>query len=132
MKMTKDKVFSTIGEVQPLLVFSVDGCRTAEHTLNDLLLAEQMTGSGAIILIDNYYNLNLPSVQEGIAKYFSTQPVRQVLLCSAFSKLLLVDSVYHDRFMKKLVLRLRSVNQCPAKKVKRYGLENFSALRKRQ
>lgn len=129
MQLTREKVLSTTGELPPLAMFSVDGCHTAEHTLNDLLLAERMTGSGSIIFIDDYYNPNWPGVQEGIAKYFFSQPVRYVPLCFAFSKLLLVDIAYHERFLERLEPRIRAVDRWSIKRVKRFGWENFTIRR---
>lgn len=129
MQLTPDKILSATGTIAPLSMFSVDGCHTAEHTLNDLLIADQMTGSGAIIFIDDYYNPNWPGVQEGIAKYFFAHPVRYVPLCFAFSKLLLVDIAYHDRFLQRLEPRLKAVEKWAVKRVKRFGWDNFSVRR---
>ena len=129
MQLTPGKIFEVTGMVSPLSMFSVDGCHTAEHTLNDLLIGEEMVGSGGIIFIDDYYNPNWPGVQEGIAKYFFTRPVRYVPLCFAFSKLLLVDIAYHDRFLKRLEPRLKAVDSWAVKRVKRFGWENFSVRR---
>lgn len=129
MQLTPDKILAGTGQLDPLSMFSVDGCHTAEHTLNDLLLAERLVGSGAIIFIDDYYNVDWPGVQEGVAKYFFHHPVRYVPLCFAFSKLLLVDIAYHTHFLKQLEPRIRAVDRWAVKKVQRFGWLNFSIRR---
>lgn len=131
MQLTRSAVFEAAGHSDPLSMFSVDGCHTAEHTFNDLLIAEQLVGSGGIIFIDDYYNPNWPGVQEGVAKYFFTQPGRYVPLCFAFSKLILVDIAFHDRFLARLEPRLKAVEGWAVKKVRRYGWTNFSVRRAR-
>lgn len=129
MQLTPDRIHAITGPVDPMSMFSVDGCHTAEHTLNDLLIAEQMTGSGSIIFIDDYYNPNWPGVQEGIAKYFFTHPVRYVPLCFAFSKLLLVDIAYHERYLKRLEPRLKAIDNWATKRVRRFGWDNLTVRR---
>jgi len=50
---------------QPVRLFSVDGCHTAEHTESDLILAEAVLAPGGIIVLDDFDNAEWPTVHEG-------------------------------------------------------------------
>lgn len=66
----------TDGEM--IRLFSVDGSHTAEHTVNDLLLAQETITSGGVIFIDDFFNKNWPGVMEGINKFFVLNANRKV------------------------------------------------------
>ena len=56
--------------------FSVDGCHTPEHTVNDARIAMELTDTRGIVFIDDYNNPNWPGVQEGICLLYTSPSPR--------------------------------------------------------
>jgi hypothetical protein len=58
---------------QPVRLFSVDGAHTAEHTANDLTIAQDALSQRGVVVVDDWFNPNWPGVQEGLFD-FMRQP----------------------------------------------------------
>lgn len=105
-------------------MFSVDGCHLAEHTINDLQFAAEVTLPQGLIFIDDYYNAQWPGVQEGVAKYFLMSAARFVPLAYSCNKLILCNLSYHGAYLKKLVPFVREhFADTRIKMVKRFGFD---------
>ncbi|WP_299322649.1 class I SAM-dependent methyltransferase [Parasphingopyxis sp.] len=88
-------------------MFSVDGCHTAEHTVNDLEFALKVIRRDGIIFIDDYNNANWPGVQEGIAKHYFGGSRRFVPVLYSCNKLLLCNLSFHDRYIETVLAHLK-------------------------
>lgn len=53
----------------PVRLFSVDGSHTCEHTLNDLVIAEESVCEGGIVIVDDFFNPDWPGVPEAVIRY---------------------------------------------------------------
>lgn len=108
-------------------LFSVDGCHMAEHTVNDIRIAMNMTLPEGIIFVDDYYNPNWPGVQEGVAKLYFTDYPKFVPLCYVTNKLFLCHISYHDRYLR-VVQEFLATHQptWATKVVKRFGYDSLS------
>lgn len=88
-------------------LFSIDGCHTVEHTLNDLDFALQVIRRDGIIFVDDYYNANWPGVQEGVAKLYHNLAPRFVPLLFTSNKLFLCNLSYHERYLGTVIAHLK-------------------------
>ena len=50
-------------------ISSIDGGHTAEHTVNDLRLAERTLANYGVCFLDDYYHSSWPGVHEGFARF---------------------------------------------------------------
>ena len=89
-------------------LFSVDGCHTVEHTINDVGFAFQVIRRDGIIFVDDYYNANWPGVQEGIAKLYHNQAPRFVPLLYIANKLFLCNLSYHQSYLEIVTSHLKT------------------------
>ena len=82
----------------PFRLFSVDGCHTLEHTLTDLLTAQDLLVPGGIIMLDDVFQPHWPGVTEAInilhERYVPR--VRPFLYCC--HKLFFVGHGWHSEF----------------------------------
>ncbi len=53
---------------------SIDGGHTAEHTLNDLKIAEQVVANEGVVIVDDILNYHWLGVIEGTLSYLNTRP----------------------------------------------------------
>lgn len=110
-------------------MFSVDGCHTAQHTINDTRLAMELTVPGGVIFIDDYYNAQWPGVQEGIAKLFLTDAPRFVPLVASCNKLILCHISYHGEYLKHVTAFFKEQFAATRiKRVPRFGYDSLTAL----
>jgi hypothetical protein len=58
----------------PLRFVSVDGGHTAEITAHDVATAESAIAEGGIIVVDDVFNEQWPSVGDGVRRYFERRP----------------------------------------------------------
>ncbi len=58
----------------PVLLFSVDGGHTEETVLTDLRTAEGAVAGGGIVIADDVFNPEWPSVSVGTVRYLDTDP----------------------------------------------------------
>jgi hypothetical protein len=78
--------------------FSVDGGHTVGHAINDIQIAERLTASGGIVVVDDYTNSDWPGVNEGVARHFILGNPRFVPLICGFNKLYLTTLSHHGRY----------------------------------
>ena len=110
-------------------MFSVDGCHTVEHTMNDARVAMELTQPGGVIFVDDYYNPNWPGVQEGICKLFITDSPRFVPLIATCNKLILCHISYHTEYLDYVGGYIRAnFPETRVKPVKRFGYNTLTAV----
>ena len=108
-------------------MFSVDGCHLAEHTINDLIFAQEVTLPQGVIFIDDYYNADWPGVQEGIAKYYLNHAARFVPLFYSANKLVLCNLSYHKIYLDAVGAHVRKhFPETRVKPVKRFGFDTLT------
>lgn len=79
---------------------SIDGCHTAEHTLNDLLTAQDCLAPGGVIMLDDMFQPHWPGVTEAVALFYSryVPRVRPFLYCA--HKMFFVGHGWHADFLR--------------------------------
>jgi hypothetical protein len=111
-------------------MFSIDGCHTAEHTYNDLVIAADLTCHGGVILIDDYYNANFPGVQEAVCQYFFGQKSKFAPICFVGGKLFLTDASHHKIYFEDLRTKFRNSSmEMRAVRTKRFGWDTLTISR---
>lgn len=110
-------------------MFSVDGCHTVEHTINDVRIAMELTQPGGVIFVDDYYNASWPGVQEGICKLYLTDSPRFVPLIATCNKLILCHISYHAEFLSYVRDFFKSnFDGTRVKPVKRFGYDTLTIV----
>jgi SAM-dependent methyltransferase len=110
-------------------MFSVDGCHLAEHTVNDIHIAMELTRPDGIIFVDDYYNPNWPGVQEGVARLYFGQVPRFVPLLFSCNKLVLCNISFHARYLKAVRDYLAAhYPGARVKLVKRFGYDTLTVV----
>jgi len=108
-------------------LFSVDGCHTAEHTVNDFKIACQLTSEKGCIFVDDYTNSDWPGVEEGICKYYLTDSPTFVPLAVTCNKLITCHLGYHNEYIAYLLnFYSKSFPDVRIKKVKRFGYDTLT------
>jgi predicted O-methyltransferase YrrM len=79
--------------------FSIDGCHTKLHTINDIRKAERMISSLGILFVDDYTNSSWPGVQEGVAAYLSGNHGNLVPLAVTSNKLIMCSASMHKIYL---------------------------------
>jgi SAM-dependent methyltransferase len=84
----------------PFRLFSVDGCHTAEHTLNDLLTAQECLAPGGVIMLDDMFQPHWPGVTEAMGLFYSryVPRVKPFLYCA--HKMFFVGHGWHADFLR--------------------------------
>lgn len=103
-------------------MFSIDGCHTVEHTLNDLMLAQELTNPSGIIFVDDFTNVHWPGVEEAVAKYYFFQKYRYLPLAVTCNKLILAHVSHHGLYLD--LVKSFLLENYPSSRttvVKRYG-----------
>jgi len=108
--------------------FSVDGCHTPEHTINDIRIAMRLTRPEGIVMVDDYMNVNWPGVQEGVARLFLFDSPRFVPLAVALNKLFLCHVSHHAANLRLLAARLAAPGLGRTKMVTRFGTASINYL----
>jgi hypothetical protein len=106
--------------------FSVDGCHMAEHTMNDIRIAMQLTVPEGIIFVDDYTNFDWPGVHEGVARLYITDRPRFVPLAIVHNKLLLCHISMHATWLKLVEQALARHKGARQKQVNLYGYPAFN------
>jgi len=110
-------------------LFSVDGCHTAEHTINDFEIALKLVKKEGVIFIDDYYNPNWPGVQEGMVKYYCNNTPNFVPLLFTSNKLFLCSLSYHKDYLEFVHNHLiKHYKRNKVKKVKRFGYDTLTVI----
>lgn len=127
MTITADDISAWRADTGGFSIFSVDGCHTVEHTINDTRVAMQLTVPQGIIFVDDYYNPSWPGVQEGITRMYLFETPKFVPLAYACNKLLLCHISFHTTYLTALHAFLRAnFPETAVRKVKRFGYECFT------
>ncbi|WP_428487100.1 class I SAM-dependent methyltransferase [Rhodopila sp.] len=84
----------------PFRLFSVDGCHTAEHTLNDLLTAQDCLAPGGVIMLDDMFQAHWPGVTEAVGLFYSryVPRVKPFLYCA--HKMFFIGHGWHADFLR--------------------------------
>ncbi len=77
MLLSADDIVKNTGG-QRIKLFSVDGSHSLDHTVNDLMLAQDSIVPGGIIIMDDFYSQRWPTVMEGIHRFFMLSPYKKV------------------------------------------------------
>ncbi len=85
----------------PVRLFSVDGGHTEETVLADLRTAEQAIGPGGIVVADDVFNAEWPSVSVGTLRYLDTDGAL-VPFAIGFNKTYLADEVHAARYREAI------------------------------
>jgi hypothetical protein len=110
-------------------MFSVDGCHTVEHTINDVRIAMELTRPGGVIFVDDYYNASWPGVQEGICKLYLTDSPRFVPLIATCNKLILCHISYHAEYLSYVRDFFKAnFDGTRVKPVKRFGYDTLTIV----
>lgn len=89
-------------------LFSVDGGHTSVHALNDILIAQDLTANGGIIVIDDFFQPDWPGVTEAVFKYMTFSNAKYYPLCIAGRKLFMTSLSYHSIYLKSLAEKLKA------------------------
>ena len=109
--------------------FSVDGCHTPEHTINDMKTAISLTCPEGIIFIDDYNNPSWPGVQEGVSKFYFNEYSKFVPLLFTCNKLFLCHISYHAIYLSAIRQHLSDHYQNTlVKEVKRFGYDTLTVV----
>ncbi|WP_395543318.1 class I SAM-dependent methyltransferase [Neotabrizicola sp. sgz301269] len=110
-------------------IFSVDGCHLAEHTINDIRIAMDLTADAGVIFVDDYFNPSWPGVHEGVCKLFHTDAPLYVPLAYSANKLALCHIGYHRRYLNYLSDFIgQRYSGVQIKKVSQFGYESLVLL----
>ena len=108
-------------------LFSVDGCHTALHTINDVKFAMRVTRPEGIITVDDYLNPNWPGVGEGIAKMFLMGSYPFVPVAYTCNKLFLCTYSHHAEYLAAIERFVRAAVPAPRiKRVPRFGFDTLT------
>lgn len=94
----------------PFRIIGIDGGHTAEHTYNDLIIAQNTLQSGGVVILDDYYNMHWPGVHEGVARYFISTCSKLKPFCYSYNKLYLCDYTFHDSYLTIFKKRFKDEN----------------------
>jgi SAM-dependent methyltransferase len=84
----------------PFRLFSVDGCHTAQHTLTDLLTAQDCLAPGGVIMLDDMFQPHWPGVTEAVGLFYSryVPRVKPFLYCA--HKMFFVGHGWHAHLLR--------------------------------
>lgn len=82
-----------------LRFISIDGGHTAEHTINDLNISNDLIKNEGIVILDDFLNGHWLGVAEGIGRFLATKPTL-VPFATGFNKLFLCKLSYHGYYYK--------------------------------
>lgn len=93
-------ILRLVQERGPFRLFSVDGCHTAEHTLNDMLTAQDCLAPGGVIMLDDMFQPHWPGVTEAVALFYQryVPRVKPFLYCA--HKMFFVGHGWHADFLR--------------------------------
>jgi hypothetical protein len=75
--------------------FSIDGCHTKLHTINDIRVAEKMLSTLGVLFVDDYTNSSWPGVKDGVVAYLTGNHGNLVPLAVTSNKLLMCSASMH-------------------------------------
>ncbi len=103
----------------PFRLFSVDGCHTAEHTLSDLLTAQDCLAPGGVVLLDDVFQPHWPGVTEAVALFHGrcVPRIKPFLYCA--HKMFFAGHGWHADFLRACTDRFG--RQADAKMTEMFG-----------
>ncbi len=129
LALTSEDVLEIRRQTGGFSLFSVDGCHTPEHTINDVRIAMELTRQNGVIFVDDYYNVNWPGVQEGISKLYFFDAPRFVPLLFMSNKLFLCHYSVHAKRLATCEAFMRENHPTTRlKRVSRFGYDGLSAI----
>jgi hypothetical protein len=99
LNVTTSEVVSKVGRCRLL---SIDGGHTAQCTLNDLRLAEQVVADFGVAILDDYFNPSWPDVTTGAAQFFGDGHTTLRPFAITPNKIYLARQAYHDLYVAEL------------------------------
>lgn len=127
LEITREDIARMLEETGGFAMFSVDGCHSVEHTINDIRIAMQVTRPGGIIFVDDYYNANWPGVQEGVSKLYLSEKPPFIPLLACSNKLILCEPDYHADYLACVAEFVATHYQdTRVKPVTRFGFDNLT------
>jgi hypothetical protein len=81
---------------------SVDGAHTAEHTMNDLVLASSLVHNEGVVLLDDIIHSGLLGVLEGTVSFLNTKPTLMPF-AMGYNKLFFAKSAYRQYYYDALL-----------------------------
>jgi hypothetical protein len=115
--LMKDSMILTSGDFghRKVRTFSVDGSRTADHTINDLEFATTMLVLGGVVVLDDFYNQDWPGVQEGFHHFMRYHRQKFAAVAYGDNKMIIAGHDdhrdLHDFFMNYLVGSHLTINR---------------------
>jgi len=97
-----DKV-ALVRDNGPFRLFSVDGCHTAEHTLSDLLTAQDCLAPGGVVLLDDMFQPHWPGVTEAVALFYGRYVPRLKPFLYIAHKLFFAGHGWHADFLRACI-----------------------------
>lgn len=94
-------------------LFSVDGCHTALHTCNDLLVAERLTSPSGVVIVDDISNMSWMGVFEGVCRYLNSPAPRLAPFAVGLNKLLMAPVGDQQRFYEYFRSRREELTDFP-------------------
>jgi len=102
LNVTVEEVHSQFSNNRLVRLFSVDGCHTVEHTINDLRLAQDTICPGGVIILDDYENEEWPGVAQGFNEFINdSKKVKPFALF--YNKLYLTTKSHCQLYIDSLV-----------------------------
>jgi hypothetical protein len=99
LDVTANEIASKVGQCRLL---SIDGGHTAECTLNDLRLAEQVVTDFGVAILDDYFNPSWPDVTTGAAQFFGDSRTTLRPFAITPNKIYLTRQAYHGLYVAEL------------------------------
>lgn len=110
-------------------LFSVDGCHTAEHTANDLRVAQRVLTNGGVIFLDDFFSAFWPGVHEGFSKFMLFETPTVVPFAAVGGKLLITTLATHGECLKHYENFMANFGQFKLKRVKMFGYDVIATAR---
>lgn len=102
LSLNSEKIVGIAQRFAPFRLFSIDGGHTTVHASNDLLVAQDLIVNGGLVIVDDYFHQDWPSVTEGVARYFWEVNAKLAPLCLVGGKLFMTTFSYHERYLARL------------------------------
>lgn len=96
---------------------SIDGGHTTEHTVNDLIISQEIISNQGVVILDDILNYHWVGVIEGALKYLNASPTL-VPFAIGMNKLFLCKLSFHEFYLSAFLK-----SKLATKKVKLVGHE---------
>ncbi len=103
-----------IAKVGKIRIFSVDGCHTRVHTINDIRKAAAALCDDGVIIVDDIFNTEWPGVLEGVISVLS-EPENDLLpLATGANKLVLCKAAAYAMYTRGIFDSLQRIGALTA------------------